>query len=89
VEKCSNDEAEAALTRVTVEPVTVVPDGSDAGEACCVYESLGEANDEDGASRQDALFLLEQVDELCEIFENEHGDFFTATKSSPSNVLTR
>jgi hypothetical protein len=69
-----------------VEPVTVVPDDSDAEEACCIYESLGYENDEDSASCQDARFVLEHGDELCDNFENEYGDCLTATKSSPSDV---
>jgi hypothetical protein len=69
-----------------VEPVTVVPDDSDADDACCVYKSLGDENDEDSASGQDAQFVFEQVDELCGNFENEYGDFLTATKPSPSDV---
>jgi hypothetical protein len=86
VEDCSDGGTEGPLTRVTVEPVTVVPDDSDAEEVCCVYESLGDDNDEDSASCRDARFVLEQVDEMCENFENEYCENFTATKSPPSDV---
>jgi hypothetical protein len=51
---CSDDEAEALLTRVTMEPAVVVPDDSDAEEVCCAYEWLGDENGEDRSSFQDA-----------------------------------
>jgi hypothetical protein len=45
------------------------------GKGAACTSRWGKRMMKDGASRQDALFLLEEVDELCEIFENEHGDF--------------
>jgi hypothetical protein len=76
VEKCSDDDyAEAPLTRVTVEPVTVVPDHSDADEVCCVYESLGDENDEDSASGQDARFVWNRVMNCVKILKTNKANF--------------
>jgi hypothetical protein len=86
VEDCSDDEAEAPLTRVTVEPITVMPDDSDTEEVCCVHESLGDSSSEDNESAEDARFLLEHVCELCENFEHKLGKFLTGMRSPPTEV---
>jgi hypothetical protein len=56
VEDCSDDNAEAPLTHVTVEPITVVPDDSDTEEVCCVHESLRDASGEDNSGFRQIVF---------------------------------